>query len=325
MRRAWLVSIVCLAASVPLACGGDTPTTVDVGIMMHLEANKLGTAAIFQDYAAQLRTYATLFEKYGARMTLEAHATHLDAIEKFGDNFMTEMEARGHASGVHADSGFPEEDYTQDSFVNDLVVKKAQAERLGLTVRHISGICSALDWVGAAIAAGFSFTTGNVAYCAMSLDKDLQPPEYSDCPSPGACHEQFPRAAPHQPWRPRRAARWLEDDEAGPIVLLPAGWIIDFAHEEADDLGLKLKDGVFDQADIDVAAQTLDEAIAAAVPDRVNHYYFAWSFGKSLDPTLLESWLKMIDERVKAGKLVWKTLPQVYDEYIAWEQAHGRS
>lgn len=37
---------------------------------------------------------------------------------------------------------------------------------------------------------------------------------------------------------------------------------------------------------------------------------------------LLERWLQSIQPYVHSDRVRWMTLPQMYDEYILWEQEH---
>ena len=46
----------------------------------------------------------TLFEKYGAKLTLESKEMTDGAIQ-WNDNVLLEMQERGHAVGIHADVG----------------------------------------------------------------------------------------------------------------------------------------------------------------------------------------------------------------------------
>ena len=41
--------------------------------------------------------------------------------------------------------------------------------------------------------------------------------------------------------------------------------------------------------------------------------------GKALDAVLVEEWLQRIVPYVEAGLVEWKTLPEIYDAYIDWE------
>jgi len=43
--------------------------------------------------------------------------------------------------------------------------------------------------------------------------------------------------------------------------------------------------------------------------------------GKLLDNALAEGWLKGIQLYVQLGQVEWKTLLEMYDAYVQWEQS----
>jgi hypothetical protein len=139
-----------------------------------------------------IRAYADLFEAYGAKLTWESREV-TDAIVRWGDNVLLEMEQRGHGIGVHADIG-GQRDYDCDLFIAALREEREQLESLGVTVRHVSGIVSHCDWVTAAAEAGYGFTTGQVAYAVMSMPDALSLPQHvsrgSGGPYPPLAYEE---------------------------------------------------------------------------------------------------------------------------------------
>ena len=101
-----------------------------IGLMVHLEGWKDETTnqERFRMHAAQLRRYAALFEKYGAKLTLEASPEFVQGCINWGDNVLKEMHDRGHGVGVHADlSGGP--DWTQERLTSELKEQADQALR----------------------------------------------------------------------------------------------------------------------------------------------------------------------------------------------------
>ncbi|RME48047.1 MAG: hypothetical protein D6791_04305, partial [Chloroflexi bacterium] len=270
----------------------------------------------FEQHVRLIREYADLFEAHGAKLTWESKEL-TEGILRWGDNVLLEMEQRGHGIGVHADIG-GQKNYDCSHFARDLQAEKEQLESLGVTVRHVSGITSHCDWVRAAAEAGYLFTTGQVAYSVMSMPPEDRPPEYRDCPSPAACHDVFPPALEDRlhPWRALSGADWLAPNPDGRLVILPASGGLACMEEEATGQA-PCKD--FTEADIEYFFQELDQAIALAQPGRVNIYYVGWSLGKPLDEQLLEMWLQRIEPYVTAGQVAWKTLPEMYDLYVAWE------
>jgi len=293
-----------------------------LGIMVHLEGwDDARDRAKFERHVQLVREYASLFEKYGAKLTWESKEV-TEGILRWGDNVLLEMEQRGHGIGVHADIG-SQRSYDCRRFAADLRAEKEQLGSLGVTVRHVSGICSSCDWVTAAADAGYLFTTGAVAYCVSSLPAELRPEPYKNCPNPAACHQPFPSALADRlhPWRMSGGANWLTPDPNGRLVILPASGGLACMQEETAS-GESFARCDFTTQDIDAFIRQLEEALSYTRPDRINIYYVSWSLGSPLDKALLEAWLQRIQPYVKSGQVEWKTLPEMYDAYVQWEQSH---
>ncbi len=290
--------------------------------MVHLEGwSDDQDRAKFIRHAALLREYADLFERYGARLTLESKEFTGGCL-KWGDNVLLEMEQRGHGIGVHADVG-GERNYNCSRFTDELRAKKQQLESLGVTVRHVSGIVSSCDWVTAAADAGYLFTTGTVAYGVTSMPVELRPEPYKNCQSPMACHQPFPPNLSDRlhPWRMNSGADWVTPAPNGRLVILPSGGGLACMYEESTSTD-SVTQCRFALEDTDAFIQQLEEAVSYASAEQVNIYYVAWSFGSPLDKGLLETWLRRILPYVESGQVEWKTLPEMYDAYIQWEQSH---
>ncbi len=303
------------------ALATSTPTSqaekqvLYVGIMVHLEGwNDDKNENRFADHVRLMREYAGLFETYGAKLTWESKEV-TDGVLKWGDNVLLEMQQRGHGIGVHADIG-GERDFDCSVFADQLHAAKVKLEQLGVTVRHVSGNTSHCDWVQATIDAGYQFTTGQVAYSVMSFPEDQRPEEYRDCPNPGACHQVFPPDLEDRitPWRPASGENWLANDPNARLVLLPSSGVLPCLEEDAG--GSSSHNCEFTEKDIDLYFEELEQALALAHPGQVNTYYVAWSFGQELDMGLLEEWLQRLDAYVRDGRVIWKTLPEMYDLFV---------
>jgi hypothetical protein len=318
------------ASLCPADCAGESPSgpsdaaqpsgaVLYYGVMVHLEGwDDAREAGSFERHAAAVRRYADLFEKYGARLTLESKE-FTDGCIQWKDNVLREMESRGHGIGVHADVG-GEKDMNCAEFAPLLRGRKETLESLGVRVRHASGIVSACDWVTAAADAGFQFATGTVAYALNSLRADLKPEGFS-CDNPAACHQPYPfdLAGRMHPWRMNTGQDWILPSDDGRLVILPSGGGLTCAAEESgsDDSYTKCD---FSAADVDALVAELEKVLALVEEGKLNAYYVSWSLGKELADSILEDYLRRVKPYVDSGRLQWKTLPEMYDLYVAWEQ-----
>jgi hypothetical protein len=314
------------AARCPADCAEDSPadtapsgSVLYYGIMVHLEGwDDARSREKFEQHAALVRRYAALFESYGARLTLESKE-FTDGCIAWGDNVLREMEDRGHGIGVHADIG-GEPDMVCETFTPQLRNRKQVLESLGVRVWHVSGIVSHCDWVAAAADAGYAFASGTVAYALMSLPAELRPEGFADCPSPAACHQAYPfdLAGRMHPWRMGSGADWTIPDPDGRLVILPSGGGLPCAAEEAGaDESYTRCD--FNAADVDALIAELERILTLVDSAQFNMYYISWSIGKQLDDSLLEDFLRRVKPFVDGGRVAWKTLPEMYDLYLAWE------
>ena len=297
----------------------STVTPLYFGVMLHAEGyeNEASNKTVFEKHANMIRTYASIFEANGARLTVEARPEFVQGCIRWEDNVLKELENKGHGIGVHADAG-NQPGLTMKQFTQQLKDMKADIESLGVTVRHVSGVNSPLDWVKAASDAGFIAVSGVVAYSVKSLPRENVPPEYLyayDSTNPGQAHESIPFEADEQlhPWRMESGLNWLNRSATGPAVILTG------------DSGKGINtlagdDKLIDQEDIDAFIELLDEHLKYVRPGLVNEYYVAWSVGTEQDPAMVDAWLKAIKPYVDSGKVVFKTLPEMLDAYLQWEK-----
>lgn len=298
---------------------GPRPT-LSVGLMVHLEGWPVDNDAAWARYTELMTSYGALFDAHGAKMTLESKETTRASLER-GDTTLAELNAAGHHTGVHADvGGRPDPRLTTERFAMQIASMKSDLDALGLPSRHVSGICSGADWVTAALDAGYEMSSGIVAYCLMSLPEADRPEEFRNCPSASQCHQAYPveLAGRLSPWRARSGADWTTPSTDGGLVIIPSsGGLACFAEEAADDSSHT--SCTFAADDIDAYFDEMDAALALTRRGRVNTFYISWSFGQPLDEVLLEQWLMRHEPYVAAGLIEWKTLPEMYDDFVAWE------
>ena len=292
-----------------------------IGVMVHLEGWNDGVnQQRFEEHVRLIREYASLFETYGARLTWESKEV-TDGILRWGDNVLLEMQQRGHGIGLHADlGGNPQDECAR--LQSDLLAMKQKLQGLGVTVRHTSGVVSHCDYVTAAADSGFQFITGIVAYGLKSLPLDQQPADIRTCRNPSTCHDPYPFTLEERlhAWRANSGSDWTKNNPNGRIVILPENGGLSHKYEDSIGQGKAGKAAEFNEADIDAYIVELEQALILADPKKVNTYYMSWSLGSALDKTLLEKWLQRIQPYVNAGKVQWKTLPEMFDAYVAWER-----
>ncbi len=297
---------------------GVDPSVLYIGVMVHLEGYNLQKDEIYNSYKQDIINLSNTFSNYGAKLTFELKEP-IDACEKRNDYYFKNIEDMGHAIGVHADAGgVPSADETWQDMSIVLKIKKEKLEKQNVTVRHVSGYCSPLDWVSAVINAGYSFVTGGVTYCLMSLSEEKIPEEYKDCANPGLCHEPYPEnmADRMHPWTIKKGFPWIEHHDDGELVYLPSAVeglpYLSEKEKNPDFLG----EPAFDQGDLDVYIKRLDEALDNLDPKQPNFMYVGWSYGKRMPESFREDWLDAIQPYVDNGQVKWKTIPEMYDLYI---------
>jgi len=345
--KKWLVIIVCLAIAAGLVVGGfylwqknkskqtastslstdNRPSATEdsaklgtgklyMGIMVHIEGWSDKVPKVYLEHSQGLENYAKIFEKHSAKMTIESGEDFMTGSAKANDNILAKLEERGHAIGLHADVGGRTNETNQADFATELIRLKTKLEGLGVTVRHVSGICSDLDWVKAANDAGFKFVTGISGFCAKSLSPI--PAEYANlktCKTAAECHEVIPSDPEDRihPWYMESGRNWLMPAKSG-LVALPGGGGLSCREEAQTNTGAIKCD--LTQKDLDLVMTDINATLKLTDPNQINIFYLAWSYGSKIDEVLLEKWLTEMDKLVDAGKIEWKTLPEMYDAFI---------
>ena len=292
----------------------DGKGVVQFTIVLHLEGWDDGNKEIsFRKHAELLRTYADLFERYGAKMTLESKEI-IDGCINWNDNVLLEMQGRGHAVGIHADAG-GEQNASVRSIARTLSEMRTKLLALGIDATFASGTASKANWVEACERAGIDTVSCMVAYGLWSLDPALRPDGFEPYRSPADGHEPYPFVLEDRvyPWLMDDGSNWVLPDSSGRVLLIPSGLSLNGAREELD--GEKMHESELTQADIDAWRTILPRVVAASDSGQVNTFYAVWSFGKAVDLETLEQWLQLINEYVTAGSLRWSTIPEMAKLY----------
>jgi len=300
-----------------------TSAPLYVALTVHLEGWSVMDEALFTQYVKKIREYSDLTHQYQMPFTWET-ANLTKGVEKHGDNILLELQAeRGDGVGVHADLGGSQKPgFDQAKFMADMQKQKTGMEALGVEVRHVSGICSHLDWVTAAREVGYEATTATVEYCLKSLPEDQQSPEILACDNPSKCHDPYPSdpAEKLHAWRAESGSNWTTPSEEGLILFHSSGSLPCLAESAADPDSHT--NCTWDQDDVDQAITHIETALSLRDPSKMNQLVFVWSFGQAINKDLLKQLLEGIQTHVDSGNVVWTTLPGMIDHFEAWEQAN---
>lgn len=297
---------------------GQTGPVILVGITFHLEGWGWDEPEIYDQYLLKLDDLVEVFDTHGGVATFEAHNDFVSQVARRGDTVLADIDAAEHQVAVHADlGGNPARRYTDDQFIADLIRARDDLVDAGVPSTHVSGICSHLDWVDNAIAAGFTGVTGIVAYCTASLDAELIPEEYADCAGAGACHQNYPSDLPDriEPLPAESSNNWIIPDPDGEIVVLPGAGQLTCMHENHAEPGVSHTQCTPEQNDIDTFRTDFEAALASADPNKVPVYYVVWSFGQRPDPQLMGDWIDAVNEYVDQGQAEWATVQQMIDRF----------
>ncbi len=299
----------------------DSELKLYLGLMVHLEgwSDEMDREDKYTKHMGAALELADIFEEHGAWVTFEASPETIEA-SGIWENLLLTLQERGHSIGVHADKGYSQNpNFNQGLFTSQIRKMKEDAEDLGLSIEHVSGICSELDWAKAAIDAGYAFTTGGVGYCAMSMPEDIRPEIYRDCPGPADCHGNMPLNMEDRihPWRINTAAEdWTNHDPAGALVILSSDSGIKNLYEETQDSQATHGDMEYTDEDIDVLVRKVEEALGLAEPGKINQIYFSLSIGAAdVDREFYSKLFRALKPFVDEGNLVYKSLNEIYHLY----------
>lgn len=293
----------------------DEVQPLRLAFAFHLEGEEpLESQQAFDQYVVNIRDTADLFHENGAIVTWEA-AEIVQKSSEYGTNILLELQTNGDAVGLHANgAGYvpSDPDYTLAEMQAELERQKADIDALGVTVRHVSNICSEVDWVAAVNANGFEAVTGTIDYCLKALSDP--PSDVADCTNPSLCHGAYPHTVEESmsSWFAESGANWTTPVSSG-LLIIPSSGAVPCAAEEAagEESPTQCPYG-----DDDVATKMDELAIAveARQPGKIHSYVFVASFGQIPDPDVIGSLLQQIKTTyVDTGMAQWTKVPDIID------------
>jgi hypothetical protein len=285
-----------------------------VGISVHLEGWKLGNEKLgynltaYEKYTENILNYSAMANAYEMPFTWET-ANLIEPSAALETNVLLELYQRGDGVGIHADLGgktpYPG---GEAKFTQDLKKYRQQMENIGILVKHASGVCSTLDWVTAALDAGYIAVTGTVEYCLKSLPDYKQDEEILACGGPALCHDPYPGELPDMlhPWQAADGHSWTTPAEEGLIIFGTAG-----------SLPCSTEPGSSPKCDL----QIIEDALAARQPGKFHSLFFVWSYGSALEEEVLKTFYEGLQPYLESGEVVWKTMPELIKSYQKFEES----
>ncbi|MBT5580750.1 MAG: hypothetical protein HOJ56_10605 [Acidimicrobiaceae bacterium] len=258
----------------------------------------------------------------GGVLTFELSDVFMEAVAVWDDDILDQFVALGHSVAVHADaggSGVP----TLAALTETLTQKRQTLAGLGIVTEHVSGICSAGPWVEAALAAGFTSTNGGVAYCATSMDPELVAPQDQwvfECQSPADCHGAPPVSEDrrYHPFYADSSTDWMASEATEGLLVISS--------ESGHSLGCldRSSSGEDDKCiatefDLEVVSDTLEEYLAARVPERTTALVYSWSIGNLPEPGFGTELVATFAETVSAGEAIWVGTGEIDEDPVAEE------
>ena len=296
----------------------ETEPVLALGLSVHLEDWAATDPAVFNEWNTLILERRNLFESYGAPLTLES-ASLTAGVLAAGDVLLIESRDRGHGVGLHAALSTDSQIPASSTLAETIQSMSAELAEAGVEAEHISGICSAEDWVSAALAADLWFVTGVTPYCLMSLDEADRPEGFAHCEDNTACIQPWPAELADQlhPWRMADGKTWTAHDPDGELVHIPTSGRLSCLSEHRADPSLPHCD--FDHQDVEAYVVMLEEALALVDPEQTNSLVVTWSFGAPHDLSTLAALLEAVVPYVASGQVEWKSLNAIHDDYLAWE------
>lgn len=314
----WRIGLSLLLGVLPL-CAQEP--VVLFGLGMHIEplgrtAQGYGSgargdywnSAFFDLHVAAIQEVATIVERHGGRMTVQAQSPFTSVAIQRGNWVLRQLAQAGHEIALH----FHEDDHLGPGSASLSPDRWCQVMREEIDfIRQASGVSTVSYWSGGNLYP----KVFEAASCAgLWVNSDWKNPTTQT--TPAALHVVHP-------WRPAGGtdgmdfSAFLRHDPQGPVVFLPEG-----AYDVED---LK-PPGSSEDDYLQVVARGLQNSLAQAVPDKINVFHFTIHPGE-LRQNGPEPFAKLdrfltqyVDPLVAQGRVRWATFSEMARAYQAWEQ-----
>lgn len=256
----------------------------------------------------------------GGVLTFELSDVFMEAVAVWNDDILDQFVALGHSVAVHADAGGNGAP-TLAALTETLTQRRQTLADLGIVTEHVSGICSTGPWVEAALAAGFTSTNGGVAYCATSMDPELVAPEDQwvfECQSPADCHGAPPVSEDrrYHPFYADSSTDWMVSEATEGLLVISSESGHSLACLDRSSSGEDDK-CIATEFDLEVVSNTLEEYLAARVPERTTALVYSWSIGNLPEPGFGTELVATFAATVSAGDAIWVGTGEIDDGPVA--------
>lgn len=304
--------------------GANQKSGLYITTMTHMEGNFADDTveALFLRHVDQIRWAMDLFDEYGAKLTIESEQSFAIANTKWDVNILQEVVDRDHGVGTHADFGasLREKNVSLEELTQNFIENKALVDALvgAENNRGVSGGTSYADWVLGASVAGFEYMDGVTGFGYLSMSADARPDGWTDeyIRSVGY-HDPIPLEFADRLYPlPLANAEDLVPDE-DPAIVIMGGDIGELA-SLAEGRNNCFPDCVFDDADVQAVADSIEEAMALRDDDRMAriNMHIPLTLLKEENEATLRKLLSIIQDYVDAGELTWATQGESYDAFV---------
>ncbi len=271
-------------------------------------------ANFFNNHVNDLKTLASIVEKHGGRMTIQAQSPFTTAAIQNKNAILAELEARGHEIGLHfhedAHLGQNPERLSADVWCAVMKEEIGYIKQAGVkgNVRYWSGGNLYANLLDAASCAG------------LEVNSDWKNPR---------TQTTDPVLIGIHPWRPAGGvqgtdvSQFAKHDPNGKIIFLPEGL---YARNDFASMRRAQTTGG-DAAYFEFLKENFLASLAAAEANKVNVFHFTVHPGEFKgDPknpfAVIDQFLsEVVDPQVRAGKVKWATLGEMADAYKASQQS----
>ncbi len=266
---------------------------------------------VFMEYADTLDRLAKIFEKHGAKLSIQTEKHFAEADVKFGRFILRELEERGHGVGVQSHLGHHIKELgletDEEKLQYNLEVKRIVAEALGREPTNLGGGFE-LENVSM-----LGVCPGCLGFVSMTA---LEKPYYHQTKTPPT--KLQPWILPAVQMINLGTGEWLNHDESGTIVYIP-GWY----KAESFEVDCRKNPDCFAEA-----RRSLQEALKDMKPGMVNTWYasshlYQCGSGAEVDKVLeaYDEWLEELEPLMEKGAVEFLTFDEIAEIYLRWEKA----